>query len=388
MEASGGIVLVLAAMVALVLANSPLFVVYHHVLNLVHFRIGFADMATGGDLELEKSVLLWINDGLMAVFFFLVGLEIKREMVEGGLSSRDKALLPMLAAIGGMAVPAALYWFINRDLPDNLDGWAIPAATDIAFALGVLALVGSRAPASLKILLTAIAIIDDIGAILIIAIFYTAGIEFIPLEFAVAALVVLFVLNRKNVSATAPYILTGIIMWVAVLESGIHATLAGVITALFIPVRSHRDPGYSPCKELEHALHPWVAFGVLPLFAFANAGVPFSGMTLSDIFAPVTLGIALGLFVGKQVGVFLMISLAIATGLTSKPTGTNWYQLYAVSLLCGVGFTMSLFIGGLAFEAVEMQASVRMGVLLGSVTSAVLAYLLLRYGPSNRKGTT
>ncbi len=385
LEAAGGIILVIAAMAALIVANSPLHGFYYHILNGINFSIGFSGVETDFDLEIQKSLLLWINDGLMAVFFFLVGLEIKRELVEGGLSTRDKALLPALAAIGGMAVPAAIYWYINKDMPENLDGWAIPAATDIAFALGVLALVGSRAPVSLKILLTAIAIIDDIGAIVIIALFYTADIEFIPLEFAAAALALLFVLNRKNVSNVAPYILTGIIMWVAVLESGIHATLAGVITALFIPVRSKKNPEHSPCGYLEHSLHPWVAFGVLPVFAFANAGVPFYGMTLADLLDPVTLGIALGLFVGKQIGIFGIMWLTIVSGLSPKPKDANWTQLYAVSLLCGIGFTMSLFIGGLAFEGVEMQASVRMGVLMGSVCSAVLAYLLLRYGPACRK---
>ncbi len=385
LEASGGIILVMAAALALVIANTLLSDFYYHVLNEVKFAIGFTSAESGLDLEIKKSLLLWINDGLMAVFFFLVGLEIKREFVEGELSKRHQAILPMLAAVGGMAVPAAIYWFINRDTPENLAGWAIPAATDIAFALGILALVGSRAPTSLKILLTAIAIIDDLGAILIIAIFYSEQILMTPMFFAAAALVCLFILNRKGISRLAPYILTGIVLWVAVLESGIHATLAGVITAFFIPMHCRKMPGYSPCKHLEHSLHPWIAFGVLPVFAFANAGVPFAGMGVSDLLDPVVLGIALGLIFGKQIGIFVVIWLTVKLGLSTRPPGTTWLQLYAVSILCGIGFTMSLFIGGLAFDSLDMQASVRMGVLIGSIISATLAYIILRYG-SKPKG--
>lgn len=383
LEASGGIVLVIAATLALIIANTDLYSFYHYILNETQFRIGFSD-DYGSDLLIKKSILLWINDGFMAIFFFLVGLEIKRELLEGELSSRTRALLPALAAIGGMVVPAGLFWYLNQDDPEAISGWAIPAATDIAFALGVLSLVGSRAPISLKILLTAIAIIDDLGAILIIAIFYSESVYMNPLLFAAAALMALVVLNRKGVLGTTPYIIVGTILWVAVLKSGIHATLAGVITAFFIPLRAS-DTINCPLKKLEHALHPWVAFGVLPIFAFANAGVPFSGMGFKDLLDPVTLGIIVGLFIGKQIGIFCVLFVTIKLGLSPKPNNANWWQLYAVSLLCGIGFTMSLFIGGLAYDGVEMQASVRMGVLVGSILSATLAYVILRYGPTNMR---
>jgi NhaA family Na+:H+ antiporter len=376
MSASGGIVLVIASVLAIIIANSDLSSFYHYIFNEVHFRIGFADNA-GGDFEVEESLLHWINDGLMALFFFLVGLEIKREVMEGGLSTRDRFLLPAFAAVGGMAIPALVFWFINRDNPAGIHGWAIPAATDIAFALAILGLLGSRAPTSLKILLTAIAVIDDLGAILIIAIFYSGTIQFIPLYFAAVALAGLFILNQRKVCELFPYVLLGLWLWLAVLESGIHATLAGVIVAMFIPMKCPTRPGYSPVKSMEHSLHPWIAFGVLPIFGFANAGVPFEGLSWSDVMDPVTLGIILGLFVGKQLGVFGLLWLCIVTGLSPKPQGTNWVQLYAVAVLCGVGFTMSLFIGGLAYEGIEMQASVRLGVIIGSVLSAALAYLLL-----------
>lgn len=378
LEASGGIVLVMAALLALVVANSFLAGPYDSVLNKTDFRIGFSH-PNGFDMELKKSILLWINDGLMAIFFFLVGLEIKREIVAGELSSRDRALLPALAAIGGMIVPAAIYAVLNMANPAHLQGWAIPAATDIAFALGILALAGKRAPFSLKVLLSAIAIIDDLGAILIIAIFYNHGFNPEPLYFAAVALAGLFILNRKGVAHPAGYILLGVVLWVAVLESGIHATLAGVITALFIPMSIKGDKHKSPGHDLEHALHPWIAFSVLPLFAFANAGVPFSGMGLDLLASPVTLGIAGGLFLGKQLGVFTMLFVAIKSGLCPMPKDANWLHLYAVAVLCGIGFTMSLFIGGLAFHGHEMQAAVRIGVLGGSILAAGLAFVLLHY---------
>ncbi|MCM2344877.1 MAG: Na+/H+ antiporter NhaA [Alphaproteobacteria bacterium] len=377
MEAAGGIVLVGAALLALLIANTPLFGIYDHLLNGIKFRFGFVSPETGFDLQLEKSILLWINDGLMALFFFLVGLEIKRELVEGELSTRDRALLPALAAVGGMLAPAAIFWFINQDYPHNMAGWAIPSATDIAFALGVLALLGSRAPTSLKILLTAIAVIDDLGAIIIIALFYSHGLHPVPFYFAAAALLGLFILNRRNVSSIPAYVILGVILWVSVLQSGVHATLAGVAAALFVPTRCRRDPEYSPLKTLEHTLHPWIVFGVLPLFAFANAGVPFAGMGLHSLVDPVTLGIVLGLFFGKQIGIFLVLVLAVKLGLSPRPAGASWLQLYGVSILCGIGFTMSLFIGGLAYQDVAMQASVRLGVLLGSLISAVVGYMIL-----------
>ncbi len=381
MEAAGGILLVLAAALAMIVANTGLYPFYDHILNGVYFRIGFADNV-GGDLEIEKSLLLWINDGLMAVFFFLVGLEIKREVTDGGLSSPRQAALPVMGALGGMVVPALIFWAINRDSPETLSGWAIPAATDIAFALGVLALLGPRVPVALKILLTAIAVIDDIGAILIIALFYAHDIRILPLYFAAAALVVLFVLNRRNVVSTAPYILAALVLWIAVLESGVHATLAGVVAALFIPMHSKKHPEFSPAKHMEHALHPWVAFGVLPVFGFANAGVPLSGLGWDILTDPVMSGVAAGLFFGKQIGIFAFMAVAIFLGLGHKPEGTRWIQIYAVSVLCGIGFTMSLFIGGLAYENIEFQAGVRLGVIIGSLASALLGYLILYLVPA------
>lgn len=380
LEASGGIILVAASLLALIIANTPMYGMYNYFLNEVDFRIGFSDIA-GGDVEIKKSILLWINDGLMAIFFFLVGLEIKREFLEGELSSRDKAVLPLMAAVGGMAIPVLIYFYFNHHNPEGMDGWAIPAATDIAFALGVLSLLGNRVPSALKALLLGIAVIDDIGAILIIAIFFSHGIVVNALFVAAACILVLAMLNIRSVSTLTPYILISTILWVAVLQSGIHATIAGVIAALFIPIKCKYEPNYSPVRKLEHELHPWVAFAVLPIFGFANAGVPFSGMGWSDLLDPVTLGIAAGLFFGKQIGVFGLLWITIITKLSPKPQGTTWLQLYAVAILCGIGFTMSLFIGGLAFHGIEMQASVRLGVLVGSIASAILAFAILYYAP-------
>lgn len=382
MEASGGIVLVIAALVAILIANSPGFVMYDHFLNDVKFRIGFNDLQGSFDHEIKKSLLLWINDGFMAIFFFLVGLEIKREIMGGELSTRARALLPAMAAVGGMAVPALLYWFINKDVPGNLSGWAIPAATDIAFALGVLALLGDRASTRLKLLLMAIAVIDDLGAILVIALFYTSSLELEPLYFGAVALAGLALLNRRYVSSTVPYVLLGTVLWVAVLKSGVHATLAGVVTALFIPMTCPKRPGYSPCEHLIHALHPWVAFAILPIFAFANAGVPFDGMGFHSFGDPLTLGIIVGLIVGKQVGIFSLLFLTIKSGLSPMPRGVTWLQLYAVSVLCGIGFTMSLFIGSLAFSTEAEQAAIRFGVLVASLISAILGYCILRFAPA------
>ncbi|MCB9978194.1 MAG: Na+/H+ antiporter NhaA [Rhodospirillales bacterium] len=378
LEAAAGIFMVLAAIAALIVANSGIYPYYHYFLNEVFWRIGFSD-SQGWDFELKKPVLLWINDGLMAVFFFLVGLEIKRELLEGQLSSRDRALLPAFAAVGGMVVPALVFWLVNLESPETLSGWAIPAATDIAFALGILALIGSRVPVSLKVLLTAIAIIDDLGAIVVIAVFYSGGVKIALLGLAGIATAVLIVLNRRGVTLIAPYVLVGFVLWVAVLKSGIHPTLAGVIVALCVPLRDKKHPESSPLKHLEHILHPWVAFGILPVFAFANAGVPFTGMGLHSLLDPVTLGIILGLFVGKQLGIFSAIWLAVVLRLSPRPEGAGWGHLYGVALLCGIGFTMSLFIGALAYEGTELQASVRMGVLVGSILSAGAGWVVLRY---------
>lgn len=375
--ASGGIVLMIAAVLALVVANSPLADGYHILLNDVIFRFGFERPGVF-DLELKKSILHFINDGLMAIFFFLVGLEIKREMVSGELSDRKSALLPVLAAIGGMAVPALIFFALNRAEPANLSGWAIPSATDIAFALGILALAGPRVPLSLKVLLTAIAIIDDLGAIIIIALFYGHGFSPEPLMFAGAALAVLIIMNRAGVAHPMAYVLVGIVMWLGVLESGVHATLAGVVTALCVPLTARRKPEARPLETLEHGLQPWVAFGVLPVFAFANAGVPLAGIGMDAVTHPVTLGIILGLFVGKQVGIFGTLWLAIRMKWAAMPEGANWGQLYAVAVLCGIGFTMSLFIGGLAYHDTGMQAVVRIGVLAGSILSGIAGFVILK----------
>ena len=378
LEAAGGIVLIIAAAAALIFANSPLGAHYVEFLNI-------PGSVQVGALKIAKPLVLWVNDLWMAVLFFLVGLEIKRELLEGELSTRADLLLPAAAAVGGMAAPALIYVALNWGDPHNLDGWAIPAATDIAFALGILALLGSRVPLSLKVLVTAIAIIDDLGAIVVIAMFYTANLSLLSLGIGAAAVIGLVLLNRFRVTHIAAYLIVGGILWICVLKSGVHATLAGVLTAFAIPLRVEDAHGHSPLKHLEHILHPWVAFMVLPMFAFANAGIAFDGISLASFAAPVTLGIALGLILGKQIGVFLPLWLCIRFGIAGMPSGASWRQLYAVSILCGIGFTMSLFIGGLAFEAPDFQAPVRLGVLGGSLVCAVLGYLLLRWGPGKAR---
>ncbi len=373
MEAAGGIVLVIAAALAVVVSNSQFDGLYDAFLILpTQIRIGA--------LDIDKPLLLWINDGLMAIFFFLVGLEIKRELLEGELSSISQAALPAVAAVGGMAIPALIYVLINYGQPENLNGWAIPAATDIAFALGVMALLGNRVPLSLKILLMAIAVFDDLGAIIVIALFYTADLSVISLYLALAGLAILVVLNLMKVTKIAPYMVIGVIIWVCVLKSGVHATLAGVAIALTIPLRAKDVHGHSPLRYLEHGLHRWVAFGVLPIFAFANAGVTFDGIGLHSFVEPVKLGISAGLFVGKQIGIFGALYLMIRWGLAKMPEGANWIQLYGVSAVCGIGFTMSLFIGGLAWEHADFDAPVRLGVITGSILSAVVGALLLGFG--------
>lgn len=376
--ASGGIVLVFASLLAMIVANSDFASLYHYLLNDVAFGIGIV-AEDSFRLVVDKPILLWINDGLMAIFFFLVGLEIKRELLEGELSTRETALLPAIAAIGGVALPAAIFYYMNQNQPDYIDGWAIPMATDIAFALGVLALLGRRVPISLKILLTAIAVIDDLIAVVVIALFYTNDIHINALIVSGFCILGLGMLSLFRISSTVGYILLGIIMWVAVLKSGVHATLAGVITALFIPLRSKDDATFSPSKHLEHGLHPWVAFLILPVFGFANAGVSFDGITLETLLNPLTLGIAVGLFFGKQLGVFVPLFLTVKLGICNMPSRTNWTQLYGVSVLCGIGFTMSLFIGGLAFNSVDNAVYVRLGVIIASVLSGVLGYVVLRY---------
>jgi len=362
-----------ATVAALIIANTPLGVYYLKFLTI-------PGSVQVGDLVIAKPLLLWVNDLWMAVFFFLVGLEIKRELLEGQLSTPADVVLPAAAAIGGMVVPAIVYVAINWQDSINLNGWAIPTATDIAFALGVLALLGSRAPTSLKVLLTAIAIIDDLGAIVVIAIFYTANLSLTSLVLAAICIIGLVILNRLRVSHVAAYLIVGGILWICVLKSGVHATLAGVVTAFAIPLQVEDEDGHSLLKHLEHMLHPWVAFLILPMFAFVNAGISFEGITPESFVEPVTLGIALGLIVGKQIGVFLPIWICIKTGFAQMPANANWRQLYALSILCGIGFTMSLFIGGLAFELSDFKAPVRLGVLSGSLVCAILGFLLLRFG--------
>jgi len=372
MESAGGITLMFAAMLAMVLANTP-FQSYYSLLieTPVEIRIGA--------LEIAKPLLLWINDGLMAVFFFLVGLELKRELVEGELSNKRNIILPGVGAIGGMVVPALIYVYFNIDNPSALQGWAIPAATDIAFALGILSLLGSRVPISIKIFLTSLAIFDDIGAILIIAIFYTANISLTALIVVAFCIPILAFLNIRNIESKSMYIIIGIIMWIAMLKSGVHATLAGVILALFIPMRSKTDVNHSPLKSMEKDLHSVVAFFVLPVFAFANAGISFAGVGAQQIFHSVPLGIALGLFFGKQVGIFGLCWLAIKLKLTKLPQSMSWSSLYGTAALCGVGFTMSLFIGSLAFEetSVNLLFDERLGIIFGSLASGFLGYMIL-----------
>ncbi len=365
LEAAGGILLAGAAAAAMALANSPLERWYGAFLDTpVEVRAGAFGIA--------KPLLLWINDGLMAVFFFLVGLELKREVQEGELSRPSQIALPAVAAAGGMAAPAAIYAALNWGSPATLQGWAIPAATDIAFALGVLSLLGGRVPASLKVFLLTLAILDDLGAIVIIALFYTANLAPPSLGVAAAALAGLAALNRAGVQRVAPYLLVGLVLWASVLKSGVHATLAGAALALFIPPRQAR--------RLEHDLHPPVAYGILPLFAFANAGVSLDGVSLASLAEPVPLGIAAGLLLGKLAGVFVASFAMIRLGGASLPEGAGWDGLFGVSLLCGIGFTMSLFIAGLAFEGADAayMAQARLGILLGSLASATAGYAVLR----------
>ncbi len=376
-DSSSGIVLVVAAIIALVVKNSALSPWYDALLQVpVEVRIGA--------LEIAKPLLLWINDGLMAVFFLLVGLEVKREILEGELSRPDQIVLPAVGALGGMLVPALIYLAFTHENPDAVRGWAIPCATDIAFALGVLSLLGRRVPLSLKVFLMALAIFDDLGAIVIIAVFYTSDLSFTSLLVAGAATTALVLLNRFRVTRIEAYALLGVVLWVAVLKSGVHATLAGVVLGFAIPLRDPQRPGHSPLRRVEHDLHQWVAFLIVPLFAFANAGVGLEGFTLGTVMEPVPLGITLGLFLGKQIGILAFCGVFILAGWARLPAGASWWGFYGVSLLCGVGFTMSLFIASLAFEqgASGYIASDRLGILIGSGLSAVAGYLFLRFAPA------
>jgi NhaA family Na+:H+ antiporter len=375
LESAGGLVLMGITVLAFIVANSPLAGLYAVLLN-VPLAVSI------GDFEIAKPLLLWINDGLMAVFFFLVGLELKREVLQGHLASLRMASLPAAAAVGGMAAPAAIYAWLNWNDPVALNGWAIPAATDIAFALGILALAGPRIPAAVKALLLSVAIFDDLGAIVIIAVFYTAELSYVSLLFAAVCVVGLWLLNRASITRPTAYLLIGIPLWVALLKSGVHATLAGVVAAMAVPMAvgtgPDGEPRESPLKSLEHALHPWVAFGVLPVFAFANAGVSLSGLSIGDLGQTVPLGIALGLLIGKPVGILSFSWLAIRLGLATPGAGMTWRHIRGVSLLCGVGFTMSLFIASLAFEPGAYAGLERLGILAGSITAGLAGYLVLR----------
>jgi len=374
LESSSGIILIFATILAMVLKNSFLSSEYQ---SLLMIPIGI----NIGELGINKPFLLWINDGFMALFFLVVGLEIKREMIEGHLQTNAQRILPLVGALGGVIVPAGIYLYVNWENPLSRHGWAIPTATDIAFALGILALAGDKVPVSLKIFLMALAIFDDFMAILVVALFYTSELSLNMIYLSWVGVFGLFILNRLNVTRVAAYILVGIFIWICVLKSGVHATLAGVITGLLIPLKVKDESIESPSKLLIHSLHPWVAFGILPLFAFANAGISLEGFQVEKLLHPIPLGIMLSLFIGKQLGVFIFCWGAIKMGVAKLPENTNWIQLYSVAILCGIGFTMSLFIGGLAFEyggAGDTKAD-RLGILIGSMLSAIVGYVLLRW---------
>ena len=380
-DSAPGVLLFVAALAAMLVANSPVAAAHQAFLDIpIMIRIGA--------FEIAKPLLLWVNDGLMAVFFFLVGLELKRELLEGELATVRQALLPVAAAIGGIVGPAVIYATLNSADPVALRGWAIPAATDIAFAMGVLALLGERVPRGLKIFLLSVAIVDDVGAILIIALFYSSAPPPVTLAVAAAAFGILILMNRSGVKRISPYLLVGLVLWAAVLKSGVHATLAGVLLALTIPLRTGGRHADSPARRLEADLHAPVVFGVLPLFAFANAGVSFAGMQFADLAHGVPLGITAGLFFGKQIGVMLASAALIAAGLARLPSGATWGSFYGVAMITGIGFTMSLFIGGLAFKeelAIQLPVDERVGILLGSALSALAGYFVLRYSLRTRK---
>ncbi|MDA5543025.1 Na+/H+ antiporter NhaA [Yersinia rochesterensis] len=378
-EAAGGLILIFAAIVALFMANSALQGAYQSFLDVpVSIKIA--------SLDISKPLLLWINDGLMAVFFLVVGLEVKRELMEGSLAGRDKAVFPAIAALGGMLAPALIYLLFNGADEVTRQGWAIPAATDIAFALGVMALLGNRVPTSLKVFLLALAIIDDLGVIIIIALFYTHEVSLQALGIAAAAIALLGYMNWRGVGKTSAYLLVGLVLWVCILKSGVHATLAGVIVGFMIPL--HTKDKRSPSESLEHGLHPWVAYLILPLFAFANAGVSLQGISIAGLTSLLPLGIASGLFIGKPLGIFLFSWLAVKLGIAKLPDAINFKQIFAVSVLCGIGFTMSIFIASLAFDGADLALLTysKLGILLGSTTAAIVGYSLLRLAlPAKKK---
>ncbi len=372
-ESFAGLLLMATALLAIIITNSPVRGYYEALL-------GTPVVVQVGALEIAKPLLLWVNDGLMAVFFFLIGLELKREFLVGELNKPQNVILPAVGAIGGMFAPALVYILFNQQDAVALKGWAIPAATDIAFVLGILMLLGDRVPISLKIFLASLAIFDDIGAIVIIALFYTSKISVTALFVVAVSIAFLAFMNRRGVVTKSIYLLVGVVMWVAMLKSGVHATLAGVILAFFIPMKNPDNPDHSPLKDLEHDLHSVVAYVILPVFAFCNAGIYFGDVRISDITHPVTMGIAAGLFFGKQIGVFGLCWLAIKSGFCKLPDEVSWVQLYGAALLCGVGFTMSLFIGSLAFEetGVNLMFDERLGIIFGSLISGLLGYFVLK----------
>ena len=380
MEAAGGLLLLIAAAVAVFMRNSEFSGLYDFLQNF--------PLTVGLDsYSLTKPLVLWINDGLMAIFFLLVGMEIKREILEGQLSSRDQVILPVVAAIAGMVVPALIYVAFNMDTPETLRGWAVPSATDIAFAICLFSLVGKRAPVSLKVLLTAIAVVDDMGAIVVIALFYTAHLSLGYLLGAAVCLAILIAFNRSGQMRLWPYLLVGAFLWFFIFKSGLHATIAGVLTALTIPLQPRREDQGSPLKRLEHGLHPWVSFLILPLFAFTNAGVDLEGLSLSLLLEPLPLGIAAGLFIGKQIGIFGSCWLMIKMKWARMPYEATWTSLYGMAILCGIGFTMSLFIGGLAFTTPLYMNEVRLGILTGSIISSLVGIAVLALAPRRREHT-
>lgn len=372
-EASGGVLLLIFAFAAILCANTALSDFYFDFLQ-TPVKLQF------GDFALNKPLLLWVNDGFMAVFFTLIGLEVKKELFEGSLSSYKNAIFPAVAAIGGMIVPALVYWFINQNNPEFYAGWAIPMATDIAFAVGIVALLGARVPLALKVFLLALAIIDDLGAIAVIAVFYSQEISMQALTIAAIAIIALVILNRFKVASHCAYLVVGLVLWTAVLKSGVHATLAGVIIGFCVPLNGKN--GERPTDELEHNLAPWCSFMILPLFAFSNAGVSLAGVGIEKLSSPLPLGIALGLIIGKSVGVFGFSYLAVLLKIARLPKGVNFKQIFAISVLCGIGFTMSMFLASLAFDVSaageEVTSLARLGILLGSLVSAILGYILLR----------
>ncbi|SES66576.1 Na+/H+ antiporter NhaA [Thorsellia anophelis] len=380
-EASGGIILILAAIAALIIANSPMGIIYDTILN-TYFVIGL------DPIIIKESIIHWINDGLMAIFFLIIGLEVKRELLIGALASRERALFPFIAAIGGIIAPAIIFILFNAFNPETRNGWAIPTATDIAFAVGVLSLLGTRIPITLKVFLLALAIIDDLGAILIIAFFYTKDIAWEALTIAAVATAILTCLNLLGVRRLTPYMVIGLILWVAVLKSGVHATIAGVIIGFCIPLRQnkrdHLHVSESPSEKLEHTLHPWVTWLILPLFAFANSGIVLSGITLDKIFSALPLGIALGLILGKPLGIYFFSWFAVKKGIATLPDNVTFRHILGVSFICGIGFTMSIFISILAFglENKELINYAKVGILAGSIISGLLGYLFLRLIPA------